>query len=154
MGGLFREQGIDGVKRWLDPLFGPLVDDAYRSERREHLLPEPAEPPTPSPTPSPPPPPRSVAPGPSLPGYAAEGVNQANVKRCRTPEATTARKRPMQYHSLAAGAFPEATDRPRGRRPPRGIGSRYGGRGDAGKHAGNVIVMIPAEGRHGLNMAT
>jgi len=44
VGGLFREQGMDIVKQWLDPLFRPLVDAAYRAERREYLLPEPAAP--------------------------------------------------------------------------------------------------------------
>jgi hypothetical protein len=158
VGGLFGEQGIDVVKRWLDPLFGPFVDDAYQSERRHHdLLPEPAEPATPSPTPSPSPPLQCVAPATSLPRYAAEGLNQANVKGRRRPEETTTRHRPsMQYHRLEAGASPGpgATDRPRGCRTRRGIRSRDGGRGDAGKYAGDVIVMIPAEGKRGPNFAT
>ena len=145
MGGLFREQGIDGVKRWLDPLFGPFVDDAYRSSRRDYLLPEPEEPATPSPTPSPPPPLQCVAPAPSLPESSAEGRDQANVKGRRRQEETTTRHRPMQYHSLAAGAPPGATDRPRGGRMLRGISSRDDRRRYAGKYAGDVVVMIAAE---------
>jgi ribonuclease-3 len=39
VGGLFREEGMDIVKKWLDPLFRPLVDDAYQAERRDHLDP-------------------------------------------------------------------------------------------------------------------
>ncbi|KAH8989893.1 ribonuclease III domain-containing protein [Lactarius hatsudake] len=42
VGGIFREQGMDVVKQWLDPLFGPLLDDAYRDERRDHLVVGPA----------------------------------------------------------------------------------------------------------------
>ena len=39
VGGLFREQGMDVVKQWLDPLFRPLIDAAYLAERRDHLVP-------------------------------------------------------------------------------------------------------------------
>ncbi|KAH9059194.1 ribonuclease III domain-containing protein [Lactarius vividus] len=42
VGGLFREQGMDIVKQWLDPLFGPLLDAAYQDARRDHLVVEPA----------------------------------------------------------------------------------------------------------------
>jgi hypothetical protein len=38
-GGLFREQGMDIVKQWLEPLFRPLVDTAYSAERRQYLVP-------------------------------------------------------------------------------------------------------------------
>lgn len=132
-------------------MFGPFVHDAYLSERRHHdLLPEPAKPATPSPTPSPPP--KCVTPAPSLPGYAAEGLNPANVKRRRGPEETTTGNRLMHYHSLAVGASPGATDRPRGWRTRRGISSRDGGRGAAGKYAGGVIVTIPAERNHDPNL--
>jgi len=134
VGGLFREQGVDVVKRWLDPLFEPHVDAAYWTERGYHL-PEPAAPATPSPTPSPSPPPQCVAPSPCLPGRAAEGLNQVNVNGCRRSEETTAPNRPMQFHSLVAGASPWAIDGPSGGRTRRGIGSRDGGRGDAGKYA-------------------
>lgn len=44
VGGLFREQGMDVVRRWLYPLFQPLVDAAYQAERRDYLLPESAAP--------------------------------------------------------------------------------------------------------------
>lgn len=44
VGGLFREQGMDVVRRWLYPLFQPLVDVAYQAERRDYLLPESAAP--------------------------------------------------------------------------------------------------------------
>lgn len=39
VGGLFREQGMNVVKQWLDPLFRPLIDAAYPAERRDHLVP-------------------------------------------------------------------------------------------------------------------
>ncbi|KAH8994251.1 hypothetical protein EDB92DRAFT_1815181 [Lactarius akahatsu] len=131
VGGLFKEQGLDVVKRWLDPLFEPFVDLAYWAERRHHLSLEPTAPATPSPTPSPSPPPQWIAPPPSPPGRAAEGLKQVNVKG--RSEATTARNRPSQQrHSpAAAGASPGATYGPRGQHMQRGIGSRDGGRGDA-----------------------
>ncbi|KAH8994253.1 ribonuclease III domain-containing protein [Lactarius akahatsu] len=46
VGGIFREQGMDVVKQWLDPLFGPRLDVAYRDERRDHLVVGPAAPAT------------------------------------------------------------------------------------------------------------
>ncbi|KAH9012557.1 ribonuclease III domain-containing protein [Lactarius hengduanensis] len=46
VGGIFREQGMHVVKQWLDPLFGPLLDVAYRDERRDHLVVGPAAPAT------------------------------------------------------------------------------------------------------------
>ncbi|KAH9165619.1 hypothetical protein EDB89DRAFT_2133839, partial [Lactarius sanguifluus] len=46
VGGIFREQGMDVVKQWLDPLFGPLLDVAYRDERRDHFVIGPAAPTT------------------------------------------------------------------------------------------------------------
>ncbi|KAI9431498.1 ribonuclease III domain-containing protein [Lactarius indigo] len=52
VGGLFREQGMDVVKQWLDPLFGPLLDVAYQDERRDHLVAGPASPETTSRTPN------------------------------------------------------------------------------------------------------
>ena len=44
VGGLFREQGMDVVKQWLDPLFRPLVDAAYRTVRAVYLPPGPDAP--------------------------------------------------------------------------------------------------------------
>ncbi|KAI9447223.1 ribonuclease III domain-containing protein [Lactarius psammicola] len=132
VGGLFREQGVDVVKRWLDPLFEPVVDVAYWTERRHYLLPEPAAPETPSPTPSPSPPPQCVSPGPCLPGRTAEGLNQVNVKGPGRSEETTTRNRPLQsYYSSEAGASPGVTDRPSGGRRWRGIDSRDDGKVDA-----------------------
>lgn len=128
VGALFREQGVDVVKRWLNPLLEPLVDNAYRSERRFYLLPEPAAPATPSLTPPPSPPPQRVARTPSLLGWAADVRNEANVRGSGGSEQMTSRNRPVQYHSLAAGASPEATDRTSGHRPRRGMA---GGRGNA-----------------------
>ncbi|KAI9431741.1 ribonuclease III domain-containing protein [Lactarius indigo] len=52
VGGLFREQGMDVVKQWLDPLFGPLLDVAYQDERRDHLVAGPVSPETTSRTPN------------------------------------------------------------------------------------------------------
>ncbi|KAH8989898.1 hypothetical protein EDB86DRAFT_2831388 [Lactarius hatsudake] len=131
VGGLFKEQGVDVVKRWLDPLFEPFVDVAYWAERQHHLSLEPVAPATPSPTPSLSPPPQWIAPAPSPPGRAAEGLKQVDVKG--GSEATTARNRPPQqrHNPAAAGASPRATDGPRGQHMQRRIGSRDGGRGDA-----------------------
>ncbi|KAH9059196.1 ribonuclease III domain-containing protein [Lactarius vividus] len=143
VGGLFREQGVDVVKRWLDPLFEPFVDVAYWAERRYHLSLEHTAPTTSFPTPSLPIAPQWMAPAPSPPRRAAEGVKQVDVNR--RSEATTAQNRPSQRHSYAvAGAYPGQTDGPRGRHTWRGIGSRDGGRGDAdapdssyaGRHSG------------------
>ncbi|KAH9165621.1 ribonuclease III domain-containing protein [Lactarius sanguifluus] len=122
VGGLFKEQGVDVVKRWLDPLFGPFVD--------------PAAPATPSPTPSLSPPSQLIALAPSSPGRAAEGLKQGEVKG--GSEATTARNRPPQqcHNPATAGASPRATDGPRGQHTRRRIGSRDGGRGDAGEYDG------------------
>ena len=133
MGGLFREQGVDAVKRWLDPLFEPLVDNAYRSQRRDHLLPEPSAPATPSPTPSPSPPPQWVAPAASLLRSAADGLNGANVPGRR---GSNDRNRAMHYHSPAAGASSGVIGRPSGRRTQQGMGARSGVRGNAGKYSG------------------
>ncbi|KAI9431739.1 ribonuclease III domain-containing protein [Lactarius indigo] len=142
VGGLFKEQGIDVVKKWLNQLFEPLVDAAYWAERQHYL--EHAVPATPSPTPSPPPPPQRIAPVPSLPGRAAEGLKQAEVKGQGRSEATKARNRPTQRQSLAAaGTSLGAIDRPGGQHTQRGIGSRDGRRRDAepdssytGRHSG------------------
>jgi len=38
IGGLYREQGLDVVVRWLRPLFWSDIQEAYESERRQHLL--------------------------------------------------------------------------------------------------------------------
>ncbi|KAF9464826.1 ribonuclease III domain-containing protein [Collybia nuda] len=50
VGGLYLDQGLAVVKRWLDPLFRPYVTAAYHIVRKEHGLPPM---PTPSPSPSP-----------------------------------------------------------------------------------------------------
>ncbi|KAH9061833.1 ribonuclease III domain-containing protein [Lactarius deliciosus] len=132
VGGLFKEQGVDVVKRWLDPLFEPFVDVAYRAERRHHLSLEPTAPATPSPTPSISPPPRWIAPASSPPGRAAGSLKRVDVKG--GSEATTARNIPplQRLSPAAAGASPGATDGLRDQHTRRGIGSRDGGRGDAG----------------------
>lgn len=134
MGALFREQGVDVVKRWLNPLFEPLVDEAYQSERLFYLPPEPAAPATPSLTPPPSPPSQRVVSTPSLLERAADGLNEANVRgHGRSEHNDTTRNRPMQYHSLAPGASPGVTDMPNGQRTRRGMALQGGGRGNAGK---------------------
>ena len=135
MGALFREQGVDVVKRWLNPLFEPLVDKAYQSERRFYLPLQPAAPATPSLTPPPSPPSQLVVPAPSLPGRVPDGLNEANVRAHGGSEHNTTRNRPMQYHSLALGASPGATDRFNGQRTQRGIALQGDGRSNAGKYA-------------------
>lgn len=45
VGGLYEDQGLDVVKRWLHPLLTPYIHEAYRIIRREHGLdPEPPQP--------------------------------------------------------------------------------------------------------------
>jgi len=44
VGGLYREQGLDVVTRWLRPVFQVDIREAYESVRREHLLPPTATP--------------------------------------------------------------------------------------------------------------
>jgi ribonuclease-3 len=39
VGGLYREQGLDVVTRWLRSLFQMDINEAYEIVRREHLLP-------------------------------------------------------------------------------------------------------------------
>lgn len=39
VGGLFRDQGLDAVMRWLDPLFQPYAHAAYLTVRQQHGLP-------------------------------------------------------------------------------------------------------------------
>jgi len=39
VGGLYREQGLDVVTRWLRSVFQLDIKEAYESVRREHLLP-------------------------------------------------------------------------------------------------------------------
>jgi hypothetical protein len=124
VGGLFREQGLDVVKRWLDPLFRPLIDHGYEAERREHLVPGAAVPAT---TCSPPP--QSAAPTPSPPGRAAEVAGQTNTVRLR---AMTTRNSPVQTPSVASPPQRE-TDRPNIGRKRRGDSMREGGSRDAGK---------------------
>ena len=51
IGGLYVEQGLEAVRRWLDPLFRPYAECAYKLVREEHGLPPF---PTPSPSPGPP----------------------------------------------------------------------------------------------------
>jgi len=128
VGGLFREQDVDAVKKWLDPLFEPLVDNAYRAERRDYLLPEPAAPATHSLTPPPSPPARWAAPAPILLGCAADGLNLNGANVRRHGESIT-RNRPMQLD--AAAASPGVSNGLSGRRKQRGMGSRAGRRRDA-----------------------
>ncbi|KAF8266349.1 ribonuclease III domain-containing protein [Lactarius quietus] len=133
VGGLFREQGVDAVKRWIVPLFEPLVDDAYRSERWFHTPPELAAPATPSHTPPPSPPPQRIAPSPSILARATDSLNEANVRGIGGSEETTVPNRPTQYHSLATGTSPGMTGQSSDRRTQRVMGSRDTGKRHAGK---------------------
>ncbi|KAI0032950.1 ribonuclease III domain-containing protein [Vararia minispora EC-137] len=63
VGGLYKDQGLDAVSRWLSALFRPYVTEAYRVVRGQHGLPELAPhlpPQQPSPPPSPPFPPQAM----------------------------------------------------------------------------------------------
>lgn len=39
MGGLYKEQGMDDVKKWLRPLLTSDIKESYEIVRREYLLP-------------------------------------------------------------------------------------------------------------------
>jgi len=125
VGGLFREQGMDVVKQWLDPLFRPLIDDAYKTERREHLVPSPAAPEGSSSMP-----PQSAAPTPSPPGGAIEILSQTNVDKHARLRSRTTRNSPRQAPRVASPLQREI-DRPNSRRKRRGDTLRDDGSGDA-----------------------
>lgn len=111
---------MDFVKRWLDPLFEPLVDDAYWAERREYLVPG-------SPTP-----PQVVSSTPSSPGRAAEVLSQVGVDPHATSQTTPPGNSPAQASSVASSQQTETDPLPRGRKR-RGASLRDGRSGDEGK---------------------
>ena len=119
---------MDVVKQWLEPLFEPLMDVAYRAECQNHLVPEPAALATTSRTPA------QTAPAPSPPGRVTEiqTRSQASIDRHATLRATTTRNNPGKAPSVATPPHRE-TDRPTSRRKRRGASLRDGGSGDAGK---------------------
>ncbi|KAJ6560352.1 ribonuclease III domain-containing protein [Mycena capillaripes] len=51
IGGLYADQGLEPVKKWLDPLFRPYAKAAYAIVRAQHGLPPCADPATPQATP-------------------------------------------------------------------------------------------------------
>jgi hypothetical protein len=124
VGGLFREQGLDAVKEWLNPLFRPRIDDAYQAESRDHLVPAPAAPATTSS-----PPPQSAAPTPSPPGGDTEIPDRPIHARLRS---RTTQNSPGHTPRVASPLQREA-DRPNSKRKRRGSTLRDGGGGDAGK---------------------
>lgn len=115
VGGLFREQGLDTVKQWLDPLFRPLIDHGYEAERREHLVPGAAAPTAPETTSSTPP--QSSTPSP--PGRAAEIAGQSNVDAHARLRPKTTRNSLVQTPSVVSPLQRE-TERPKIRRKRRG----------------------------------
>ena len=123
VGGLFREQGLDVVKKWLDPLFRPLIDHGYEAERRDHRVPGASAPETTSSTP-----PQSAAPSPSPPGRAVEIAGQKNVDMPTRVRSRTTQDSPVQTPSVA-----RETDRPNIRRKRRRDNLQEGGSRDAGK---------------------
>jgi hypothetical protein len=124
VGGLFREQGLEVVKEWLNPLLRPRIDDAYQAESREHLVLVPAAPATTSS-----PPPQSAAPSPSPPGGAIENPDRTIHSRLRS---RTTQNSPRQTPRVASPLQREA-DRPNSKRKRRGGTLRDGGSGDVGK---------------------
>jgi hypothetical protein len=128
VGGLFREQGLDVVKQWLDPLFRPLIDHGYEAERRDHLVPGPSAPTAPATTSSTPP--QSAAPTPS-PG-AVETAGQTNADVHARLRSRSTRNSPVHTPSVSSPLQRE-TDRPNIRRKRRGDSLREGGSRDAGK---------------------
>jgi len=116
VGGLFREQGLDVVKEWLNPLFRPRIEDAYQAESRDHLVPS-----------SPPPP--STAPSPSPPGGAIETQGRTNLNIHARLRSRTTRNSSAQTPRVASPRQREA-DRPNSKRK-RQATLRDGGSGDA-----------------------
>ena len=138
VGGLFREQGLDVVKEWLNPLFRPRIDDAYQAESREHLVPASAAPATTSS-----PPPQSAAPTPSPPGGTTTETPDRTIHarlRSRTTQ-NSSRQTPR-----VASPLQREADRPNSKRKRRGSTLRDGGSGDAGK----TIMVLATE--HGANI--
>ena len=125
MGGLFSEQGLDAVKRWLDPLFRPLIDAAYRAERRDYFKPEPVAPATPTS-------PCSETSTSSLLKEAMEILGQANVDMDAKSRSRTTRNSPGQTPSVAI-PLKRWANRPNSRRIRPGDSLRDGGSGDACK---------------------
>ena len=132
VGGLFREQGLDVVKEWLNPLFIPRLDGAYQAESREHLVPASA---APAATSSPPP--QSAAPSPSPPGGIIETPDRTIHARLRS---RTTQNSSGQTPRVASPLQREA-DRPNSKRKRRGSTLRDGGSRDAGK----TIMILAAE---------
>ena len=112
---------MDVVEQCLNPLFGPRIDVAYLAERRDHLVPDPAAPPTTSRTPAP-----------SPPGGATEIPRQESVDTHSRLRSATARNDPGKAPSVAVPPHGEK-DRPSSGRKRRGANLQDGGSGDAGK---------------------
>ena len=118
VGGLFREQGLDVVKQWLDPLFRPLIEVAYEAERRDYLMPGSASPATP--------------PGIPTPSWDIEIPSKANVDaRTRLRSRTT--RNSLRQPSSVPNPLQRVADRPNTRRKRHGDSLVDGGSGDAGK---------------------
>ena len=87
---------MDVVEQWLNPLFGPHIDVAHLAERQDHLVPNPAAPPTTSCTPS------QAAPAPSPPGGATEIPSQASANTHARLRSATTWNNPGKAHSITA----------------------------------------------------
>ncbi|KAI0294036.1 ribonuclease III domain-containing protein [Multifurca ochricompacta] len=137
VGGLYREQGIQVVKKWLIPLFTPRVEHAYQSLRADYLLPPDAtprttprpgsQPPSPSPSSDPPQSPPLFRSG----GFMGEGDRRQGGQRGQSQSTTT--RRGSEQGFMVVCARSQANDGSGSRHRRQGASSRDGKIRDAGK---------------------
>ncbi|KAI0285697.1 ribonuclease III domain-containing protein [Russula brevipes] len=133
VGGVYREQGMEIVSKWLNQLLRAHVEAAYCSVRKDYLLPpvtttipQPQEPTTryPSPTSSS----TSHDTGPAQPSRPA---GDAGDPRPTIPPQANVSQQGSRQAGGGADGRPEMADQPRRKRPRRRSGPRDGGSGDA-----------------------
>jgi len=92
VGGVYRDQGLEAVSKWLNLLLTCHVEAAYQTVRKEYLLPPttaalpyPVASSTHYPTPPSPTASSSTLPQEELVGSRPEGIDRPNLKRCGSP---------------------------------------------------------------------
>lgn len=128
MGGLFREQGLEVVRKWLNSVFQPHVEAVYQYFRDDYHMPAPQAVLQPRvPTASYPSPPSSVGPGLS---------NRPTGERHRSlPPRTNEPQQGSGRVGWSMGNLPEVSDQSRSKRRRRRFSQLEvdGRRGDPGK---------------------
>jgi len=135
VGGVYRDQGAEVASNWLISLLRPHVEVAYRSVRKDHLLPLDSDTEAPRQLEMP-----TARYSSHYSSTSSEGASGAlpsylagSPRDHRTPQAN------MPWQSLAeaggdVGTRRAVTDKPRGRRRRRRSSPRDGGSEDAGSH--------------------